>query len=815
METRGSMNPEAREVGLRGMRISSVQSAGRGSYLIESALALLATSFFVVAVGDIARIFHARGALRAAITEGLRCLYPTDPTCVVSSRVGVDVSMRRYNAWVWGSKGYLLPQRSYSLVSTMFNEPVWEAPFMASKIEGVKVLQPHARYQQHAIRFPVVAHAPYLLKVRDLPRIDGRDPLNPVFRDRRTGSRMAPSQVVSIRSIQKTGVDTIVKSSRLQDEYGAAFEIGSRSFTLSDAWPQRVSDGRILSDIRARYAVSVPCYQGDFVFHASSPRIVWPAGGMPTECSHRSAVDPKMQEVLLSDGVLKVPVMLRISGISRATRPDAVGKLVVTMSWTSDGKNSTRVLGGRVFSSTNFAHLVVRGADWSDIEPAVHQYYTSSYESEIELHGTLPLMPLDMPITLRFYLSSVNGEKVGWQGESIEIFYPQFQFIHETFPCGYATDPQQCVASLARERALFTATDLRQRLDSILVGAGACMRDAPGVVEESVQTAITRIEQSIAEGKKPTSYAFWVQSSEACPAVSNTYACRDSFREFMKGCQPTHTIAELEGICSIEDFRPGRDAILHVHRSEKHLERVERRGVCSQEGFPICAQPYTSHVGDRYLGSSALSCQAAINISSMPEQHGPFLDSVCVDIADTLRSRYRATYHIPPDAPVVVLSRNEPPVLSAVPPTDACTPSETIEEGDPRRVLCARNSTRHAAIECCEKYRGRCAIEELPESAIPLETQSPEVLLEAAAERIGDSVRTFYPPALHASQCEADSVNCVHVETSLEHDATSARAEASMRVPVTLLSWLGGEGAAMVEYEESRRLERSLVGGVR
>jgi hypothetical protein len=812
METRVLVHSDRNETTPRGKGITSIQRAARGSYLIESALAVLATSFFVVAVGDISRIFQARGALRAAVTEGLRCLYPTDPACATSSEVGVELSMPRYNAWVWGSRGYLLPQHSYSVVSTMFNEPVWEVPFRASKIDSVDVSQPYDRYEQHAIRFPVVAHAPYLLTVRDLPILDGREPLDPVFRDRRTGARIAPSQTVSIRTLQKTGVDTVPKSSRGEDEYSRAFEIGSRSFTLSEAWPQRAVDARAIGEIHSRYGVVVPCYQGDLESHESSPRIVWPAHGAPAECSYRTSVDLKRPQPLFAHETLKVPIMIRISGISRATRSDAIGKLVVTMSWTAEGKSNTRVLGGRVFSSTNFAHLVVRGADWSDIQPAVHQYYETRYRSEVDLHGTLPLLPIDVPITLRFYLSSVNGEKVGWQGESIEIFHPQFKFIHETFPCGYAPNPNECGSPAARERALFTEVDPLQQLDAFHVGAGVCARDAPGNIEESVKAAILRMEQIIAEGKRYGPHSFWVRSSEACPTVTTAYPCRDSFHQFMKGCQPTHTIADIERACSINDFRPERDSIRIVHQTEKALERVERRGECSQEKFPTCAQPHAAQVGEQYLGSSAASCQAAINISPVSEQHGPLLDSVCVSVSEKLRAHYRETHRIPPDVPISVFSRSEPPLVSAAPPADLCTPSEPIEDGDPRRGLCARGVSRQIAMECCDTHQGRCALEELPETTLSADTRSPELLLDLTANRIADSIRTLYPPARSPSQCRSDSVNCVHVVTSLENDSTSARAEASMRVPLTLLSWLGENATGLVEYRESRRLEQSLVG---
>ena len=53
----------------------------RGSYLLEAAIVTFGLAVFLVGASDVARIFHARSALRAGVREGLRCLYPTDGGC--------------------------------------------------------------------------------------------------------------------------------------------------------------------------------------------------------------------------------------------------------------------------------------------------------------------------------------------------------------------------------------------------------------------------------------------------------------------------------------------------------------------------------------------------------------------------------------------------------------------------------------------------------------------------------------------------------------------------------------------------------------
>jgi hypothetical protein len=392
------------------------------------------------------------------------------------------------------------------------------------------------------------------------------------------------------------------------------------------------------------------------------------------------------------------------------------------------------------------------------------------------------------------------------------VFYPLFKFVHEAYSCGLSSNPSTCTAAPKAVQVLFTALDPSQGISTSAEKTSSCMRDSPSPIEESAATVLARIQEEIQQGKDPRPYTFWVESLTECAAVTRSYACNDMFHEFMQGCAGDETLEVIKARCPITDFREGTDSIVHVFRSERVSTRVERRGACSQESFPECARSSVSKVGERYLSAGSVNCGSAINVSPLAEQIGPLLDSTCVDVPQRLKERYRGAHGLPATAPIAVLTSTEPSIFSATPPTDACTPRQPVEEGDTRRVLCARGASRRAAMQCCERHAGRCVLEELPGTAPNPTEEDVDYILDAASRRIIESVQTMYPPAMAPSACEDGSRNCLHVETSLAGDASTAVAAARVSVPLTLFSWLGSWGTAVVQYNEARRLERSLAG---
>lgn len=786
-----------------------------GSYLLEFALAALGVAFFVVGVSDLAKIFHARGAVHAGVSEGLRCLYPTDPTCANVSLPNADITGSRYNAWVWGTEGSLLPQSSYLLSASLFNEPVQAAPRMASRLTSVRVAQAQMGYAPHTVQFPVSAHAPYLLTIRDLPRIGGADPLRPTFRDRYTGQDMTPNRAFAIQTIRGSGQRLKPSSSR--SEYDSTFEIGSRSFTLSDAWPLRPNDTALMTNISTTYGRAVPCYRGAIDSSTGASRIAWSDTKAPTTCTHREqqSSGTTTQVNLLEGTALRVPLMIRVSGVPLRMTNTAIGKVVALLEWRGTAGSGDRELGGRVFSNGSSGNLIVRGADRSDIYASSWPPYEERYSREIELHGTLPPIPVGSTVTVRLFLSSVNGEAVGWEGREIEVFYPRYQFTHEVHSCGYSSNPEACASSPAPVRPLYNALDSARELTLKQERPRECNRNEPTPLEESGESVLARLTDSIRRGETPRGYSFWLtaqQAGDPCAPITKTYSCSDDYREHLKGCGPSYSPDYVQSRCPMEDFRAGTDEISDMSVDEQARPNAEKRGECSEEPFPECAVPYVTESGTRFLGGAANNCSNAINVSPASQRAGPFYDNLCESVSDRVRERYRTIHKIPAAIPVSVVALPEAPVFSPRPPSDSCVSSEPTMGGDPRRVLCGRSVSRAAARRCCERHDGRCSLEELPPPPGRINSGLMTVIEEAAENRVIETIQAIYPRAQGPSTCEMGSENCINVDAQVIGNDSIARVQASVKVPLTLAQWFLSDGITL-EYQEERALERALMNG--
>jgi len=787
----------------------------KGSYLLEFALAALAVAFVIVGVSDLAKIFHARSAIHAGVTEGLRCLYPTDPTCANVTLSNAEIGSSRYNAWVWGSEGTLLPQSSYLVSASLFNEPMREVSRVASRISSLRVSRGSAGYAPHTVQFPVAAHAPYLLTIRDLPRIGGADPMRPSFVDRYTNRVMTPNRALAIQAIRGIGERSVPNASR--DEYHSSFEIGARSFTLSDAWPSYSRDAVAMRDISTKYGREVPCYEGELDSSGPSPRVRWTLARAPEVCAHRAqdGSGATTQRNLLQGTALQIPIMVRISGVPIEMSVGALGKVVARLEWRGSRSSGNRELGGRVFSRGSSGNLIVRGADKGDIQSGAWQPYEERYLREIELHGTLPLIPLDATVTVRLFLSSVSGDPVGWEGREIEVFYPRYQLTHETHSCGYSPNPDVCERSIAPVRPLYTAHDASRELGSRQESSRECRRNEPAPLEESVEVALARIAESIRRGETPRGYTFWLAmngAADACDPVIRTYSCADDFQEHLRGCRPEYPPEYLRSRCQIDDFREEFDRISDVSFDEEDRPTAERRGACSEEPFPECAAPYMVDAGTRFLGAGSGNCSSAVNVSPASERSGPFYDNVCEPVGERIRNRYRKVHKLPAEIPISVISLAEPPVYSASVPSDACVANEPTSEGDGRRVLCGRSVSRLAARRCCERHEGRCALEELPPPPGSITSGSTRVIEEAAETRVIETIQAIYPRAKSPTGCDTGSENCINVDARVVGNDSIARVQASVKVPLTFTSWFRGDGITL-QYQEERALERALMNG--
>lgn len=807
--------PESSTVAIHIESTDCARGAQRGSYLLEFALAALGVAFFIVGVSDLTKIFQARGAVHAGVSEGLRCLYPTDPTCANVTLPNAEISGSRYNAWVWGSEGTLLPQSSFLVSTSLFNEPVREVPRMASKLTSVRVSHAQTAYAPHSVQFPVSAHSPYLLTIRDLPRIGGTDPMRPTFRDKYSGQDMTPNRAFAIQTIRGAGQRSTPNAR--QTEYDTSFEIGSRSFTLTDAWQERSRDSAVITDIATEVGREVPCYRGATDSSSGSYRIKWSQTQAPTTCTHRQQQSSgSTTQVNVLQGVsLRVPLMIRVSGVPVGMASTAVGKVVARLEWRGAEGSGSRELGGRVFSRGSSGSLIVRGADKSDIFASSWPPYEEHYSREIELHGTLPLIPVGSTVTVRLFLSSVDGEPVGWEGREIEVFYPRYQFVHEVHSCGYSANPQACATSPAPVRALYSAIDTSRELLTKQERPQECDRNGPTPVEQSAESVVSRLTDSIRRGEAPQSYSFWLatqQDSGACAPTVKTYSCADDYQEHLKGCGPTYSTDYVQSRCPMEDFRAGVDQISDMSVDRQARAEAEKRGGCSEEPFPECAVPYVTESGSRFLGGSANNCASALNVSPASERVGPLYDNLCESVSDRVRERYRTLHKVPAEIPISVVSLPEPPVFSAGNPSDSCLAREPAAGGDQRRVLCGRSLSRIAARRCCERHEGRCALEELPPPPGRINGGLMTVMEEAAENRVIETIQAIYPRALGPSSCEAGSENCINVDAQVTANDSIARVQASVKVPLTLAPWFLSDGITL-EYHEERALERALMNG--
>ena len=793
----------------------SSKAGQTGSYLLEFALATLGVAFFIVGVSDLAKIFHARGAVHAGVSEGLRCLYPTDPTCANVTLPNAEITGSRYNAWIWGTEGSLLPQSSYLLSASLFNEPVQVAPRMASRLTSLRVAHAQTGYAPHVVQFPVSAHAPYLLTIRDLPRIGGADPMRPTFRDRYTGQDMTPNRAFAIQTIQGNGQRT--KPSSRRTEYDSTFEIGSRSFTLTDAWSLRPSDSAVMVDISTKFGREVPCYRGAVDSSTGASRIKWNETKAPTTCTHREqqSSGTTTQVNLLEGTALRVPLMIRISGVPLRMTSSAIGKVVALLEWRGTAGSGSRELGGRVFSSGSSGNLIVRGADQSDIYASSWPPYEERYSREIELHGTLPLIPVGSTVTVRLFLSSVNGEPVGWEGREIEVFYPRYQFVHEIHSCGHSANPETCAISPAPVRPLYTALDSGRELTLKQERPRECKRNEPTPLEQSGESVLARLTDSIRRGEAPQGYSFWLaaqQGADPCTPIVKTYSCSDEYREHLKGCGPAYSPDYVRSRCPMEDFRADTDEISDMSVDEQARSNSEKRGECSEEAFPECVAPYVTSSGTRFLGGAANNCTSAINVSPASERIGPFYDNLCESVSERVRERYRTIHKVPADIPISVVSLSEAPVFSLRAPTDSCISRESTLGGDPRRVLCGRSVSRTAARRCCERHEGRCSLEELPPPPGRINDGLMTVIEEAAENRVIETIQAIYPRAQGPSTCEMGSENCINVDAQVIGNDSIARVQASVKVPLTMAQWFLSDGITL-EYHEERALERALMNG--
>lgn len=782
------------------------QARVRGSYLLEAAVVTFGLAFFLVGASDVARIFHARNALRAGVREGLRCLYPTDAGCAAPEAQHGTPGTARYNVDVWDSLSlYAVPRNIYSAQASWVTEPELVTPLESQRISEAAVDLARDRFRRHSVLFPVQGNHPYLLQARDFPLISGPDPLNPIFRDRASHREVQAHKVIDISSIsgsvrgaagaQLTGVEHQLR-------------IGTASFSVRDAWPSWPQDSGRIARIEAERDVQVRCYAGPLVAGSPQPRLDWEAAGTPARCSYRGGAS------LFSGGSLRVPVMLRVSGTLRGTEAGAQGKALLTLRWERGRESDSQQLGGRLLSPGGSGNFVVRGATLDDIAERYQAPYRSdgAYGEEIRSHGSLLLLPLDAKVHLDVFLVSLNGRQVSWQGNKVELFYPAFSFVDEAFGCDYSASPTACRGKIP-VAPLFTSLDLSRDLKSEPAAVSQCGREKPVGYQDSPDAYLAQLRGALSAGRAPRPESFWIKEpagAERCVPVRKRVACAGKPREQLKGCGVCDAVqarALPEG-CADPTFDPKRDVVAAVTCQRAEIASIDRRRACSGEKLPACAAKHAQSSGAVLLEGAAGDCPLAETQAPPALLSDPVPASTCGG-EPPLAAQYRERYGVPEGIAIPVAAIPAPDELRLSPPSGQCTPFREVAKPGQRRP-CGALLTAEAAARCCAESSGRCAITPVLVSPGSVEGDGPSLRLDRAQERALATIEAAYPPSRRAASCPQGGENCVAVVAEHQAGTEQVRLKAEATVPLRLASLLG-RNQVMVSHAETRVLERRFA----
>jgi hypothetical protein len=807
-------------------KIRRGQGNSRGAYLLEAALVVFGVAVFIVGIADISRIFHARGAVRAGITDGLRCLYPTDPACQSSSPPRLAPSSPRFNAWVWTSGvGIESPRSSYELEADPYDEPLRRVPFTASTLKSVVLEQPQDPYRDHRLIFPVEAHSVYLLKTRELPWVelgDGRSAGRRVLEattSRGADFTFAPDPKNPIKGEATSSTKVLIGS--------VTFSVGGagKAFDISSLTRKK-------NELNGKYGFSGPvvCRQ-DSVPDAT---LNWPG----STCSYRAGGESLFDDSRRIEATkLMVPLMLRIRGSRYDVDAGDEAKVTASMVYTAAGGSRDEYdLGGRVFDhGSDNANFVLRGVGrGSNAGAAYFDACDDAKYKECNKYQNLPLVAVGSDITIELHIERTEGDgSPGWKLEGIDVFYPKFNLVHEILPCGVSADPNVCGSSVSPVIADFSRADLKRNLQSELLSSNLhCHRDPPVGGFKTVAEAISQLSSSFSYPGNPprrTNFsAISTNSNDRCTGAPprNTYSCTGPKKEHLKGCNASFSIPEKADPknCQLRDYRPGRDKFVDEMVDRSDTGKFDQRARCTESEYPSCAQPHIASAGQRFLGWGAQACQYAIPLPVERETRGPFFDyretAECPGVLEGIAKEFRQRLGIPEGIglPRLVKRQPEPPLALKERPDDECR-IVNITEGSSAPMLCAQNAPSFVAERCCRDFNNQCRVDPAPPAG-----GGPgggtgggfgSINLQPAVERAQNTIAVAYPPSRTQAACRGSTVNCLDVTAELANDSSEAVMRASMDVPLMLFGWLGQEATTRVQYEERRALERSLVGGAR
>ena len=770
-----------------------------GSYVLELAGVIMGVAVFIVGAADITRIFQARSAVRAAVNDGARCIFPTDAACAKRTQRGVSSWSPSFDVWVWGA-GYEVPQESFVVSARWQQEPVYEVPVLKDEIAGVTLEQQPFQYRPYSMRYPVSAHTTYLMQTRYLPVVVGGRPLAPQFADPFTNKISRPSATYGLGTV--SGSTTKGGASALKNAYGDAFKIGSVSFSVRDAWPTMEGDAAQIEQLPAQIASSLPCFFGVQQQSPVGGTLNWSAG-TPQECRYR--IRSTGSSTVIDRGALKVPMMFRVEGDSRGTVEDAVGKVMMALSWQSRSAGGGRVeLGGRAIGYWGSGNFIPRGLAEDDINPGLRSQY-ADYGRELSLYYELPLLPVDASVTLDFYLVSFNNRRVAWNGGKLELWLPQYRFVHEQKECGYASDSTICSQPPAYAPVHYLSLTDGAPFSAETIGADTCSIDEDPSAEGDLSAMLARVRGEALRGGNARPYAFKLKvpaNRSICAPRLSHQSCAAQLPEYYEGCGTRISLDEIASRCGLRGA--STKAIEYTTRAlSRSTKRV--RG-CSDAPLPQCAVSNARKV-ESALYSGAGVCEVSA-ISTVPQMViGPLDATTCQDREGEIEDLYRSREKIPVGVPISLIRLPASSRFSAEPPVNSCVPYRAAG-GRSGEMICGRGLSKAAAERCCAASEGRCRKQRVDPPSDPEADNSRNEILSAAQQRVVEAVQAGYPPARHQSVCGEGEVDCLEVATVLEDDDSKAVVSAKVHVPLMVLRPFA-KNWTTVAHSTTRELERS------
>lgn len=788
----------------------------KGSYLLEVAVVTMGLVFFIVGAFDVARIFQARGAVRAGVREGLRCLYPTDHGCSGVVSPGASSPSTLFDAWVWKHGVlYAVPHQPWTAAASWIAEPGLETPQVERYIKSIDIEQKNYRFEQQEVLYPVQAHSPYILQVRSLPRVGG-DPLDPgFFRPGSKGlTKMSPNHTVNLNKID------VVASTKLGD--------GTQSYTfnMGDAWQSPASDLLLINQIQSSKGVTVPCYSDTPLENWNDQTLQWSQGY--NQCQYRKQNAPASgYNSLMKGEKLHVPLMFQISGKASVINNATGGTVLISMQWKdAGGTQQNNDLGGRVFSGDGKANFIVRGAADSDI---INDTAYTNYEKEIKAHGTLPLIPFDAQVTIKFDLKSKDGQQVKWEGGELKLFYPAFKFVHETFDCKYSANPAACAQPPANVKTLYNEVNLLQQLKLNTLPDPVCQRTEKVGYEPDASRRLKEISSCISTTGScssrckelgvcnPASHSFWtgdLQPSGACEVDTKNYPCKEVKKRYLMGCVPRDDPSKIPPECTVSDFNPVLDKLSKINYSPQVMVEPDKRLACSGEPLPECAKPHRSVTKEEEVWPVTLEraqqCSDALFRTPVSFTTEPLPVNYCIDRGAELEKKYREKNKVPISVPIKITPGEKKDQYQPAPPADSCIPSTPVD-GELEKSLCGERLSRSAAYQCCKDNGERCKLKPI----VDLKPGDPvnnddKLFLSAAAKRVVDTVQVGYPPAQRLNTCDGRAKNCLMVSTKLIDDRKRAQVSAEVTVPLQLSALFGSDGVT-VRHDETRLMEHTFL----